>query len=110
MEYSDIRLATHLDVNRSTAFRWRKNGCPTDSLEAATQWAANRKPTANKLKVEVLEAVAPIPVNGETAYDVRDRLQAQEQTISAEVAGLNTALQQARSANENRRRTGCCKL
>jgi hypothetical protein len=103
MEYSDVQLAAHLNVNRSTAFRWRKNGCPTDSLEAATQWAQNRKPIATKQQTEVLEAVAPIAVNGETAYDVRDRLQAQEQTISAEIAGLNAALQQARSANDEQK-------
>jgi hypothetical protein len=103
MEYSDIQLATHLKVNRSTAFRWRKSGCPTNDLNAATQWAANRKPIATKLKTEVLEDVAPIPVNGETAYDVRDRLQAQEQSISAEISGLNAALQQARSANDEQK-------
>jgi hypothetical protein len=100
MEYSDIQLAAHLKVNCATAFRWRKSGCPTNDLEAATQWAENRKPTTTKLKAEVLEDVAPIPVNGETAYDVRDRLQAQEQSISAEIVGLNAALQQARSAND----------
>jgi hypothetical protein len=44
MRYSDVQLAAHLHVNKSTAFRWRKVGCPTNDLEAAAQWAQNRKP------------------------------------------------------------------
>jgi hypothetical protein len=119
MEYSDSQLATHLNVNRSTAFRWRKVGCPTNDLEAAAQWAQNRKPAARKLRAgeldssesntatkkiqaEVVEAVAPVVVEGETAYDVRNRLQAQEKSISAEISGLNQALEEARSANDEK--------
>jgi hypothetical protein len=102
MEYSDNQLATHLNVNRSTAFRWRKSGCSTNDLEAAKAWSRNRKPAVRRLqtgelnsiecntainliKNEVVEEVTPIPVAGEDAYSVRDRLQAQEQTISAEI-------------------------
>lgn len=103
MKYTDIQLATHLKVNRSTAVRWRKSGCPTNSLEAATAWAQNRKPAATKRKTEIIDDVPPIPVEGETAYDVRDRLQAQEQSISAEISGLNAALQEARLANDEKK-------
>jgi hypothetical protein len=99
MEYSDVQLGHALGVHRSTAFRWRKSGCPTNDLEAAKAWAQNRKPAAKNIKQDI-EPVAPIPVEGETAYDVRDRLQSQEQAISAEITGLNTALQESRSSND----------
>jgi hypothetical protein len=102
MEYSDIQLATHLHVNRSTAFRWRKVGCPTNDLEAASQWAQNRKPAGKKITTEGVESIAPVVVAGETAYDVRDRLQAQEKSISAEISGLNQALEEARGANDEK--------
>jgi hypothetical protein len=107
MEYSDIQFATHLNVNRSTAFRWRKVGCPTNNLEAASQWAQNRKPAQKKTTVEVavpLGNIEPVYATGEpeTPYSVRDRLQAQEQSISAEIAGLNQALQEARIANDEK--------
>ena len=46
------------------------------------------------------EGAALIPVIGETAYDVRDRLQAQERSISSEIIGLNAALEQARLSND----------
>ena len=46
------------------------------------------------------ESVAPIPVEGETAYNVRDRLQAQERSIASEIEGLNAALGQARLSND----------
>src|SRR6202030_3473302 len=48
------------------------------------------------------ESVAPIPVEGETAYNVRDRLQAQERSIASEIQGLNTALEQARLSNNEK--------
>ena len=102
MEYSDRQLATHLHVNRSTAFRWRKVGCPTNDLEAAAQWAQNRKPAGKKSTTEVAETVPPVIVAGETAYDVRDRLQAQEKSISAEISDLNQALEEARGANDEK--------
>ena len=38
----------------------------------------------------------------ETAYDVRDRLQAQERSISAEITELNSSLEQARHANDEK--------
>jgi hypothetical protein len=38
----------------------------------------------------------------ETPYSVRDRLQTQEQSISAEIAGLNQALQEARVTNDEK--------
>jgi hypothetical protein len=102
MEYSDNQLANHLNVNRSTAFRWRRLGCPTNDLEAAKAWAQNRKPAQKRIKNEVVEEITPIPVEGENPYCVRDRLQAQEQSISAEIAGLNVALEQARKANDEK--------
>jgi hypothetical protein len=106
MEYSDSQLATHLHVNRSTAFRWRKVGCPTNDLQAASQWAANRKPARKKSTIEVAVPIAIDPASpateAETAYNVRDRLQAQEQSISAEITALNAALQEARSAHDEK--------
>jgi len=102
MAYSDRQLAAHLHINTSTAWRWRKAGCPTDDLEAASQWAQNRKPAGNRVKNEVVEQVTPIPVQGEDPYSVRDRLQDQEQTIAGEISGLNLALQQARAANDEK--------
>src|ERR1700685_189466 len=102
MEYSDIQLAALLNVNRTTAFRWRKAGCPTDDLEAAKEWSQNRKPATSRTKNGVVEEVSPIPVIGEDPYAVRDRLMAQEQTISSEIAGLNVALQQAITANDEK--------
>jgi hypothetical protein len=107
MEYSDSQLATHLHVNRSTAFRWRKVGCPTNDLEAASQWAQNRKPAQKKSNVEVAgpsrtTEPATSTTEPETPYSVRDRLQAQEQSISAEIVGLNQALQEARITNDEK--------
>ena len=94
MEYTDTQLAKALGIDRTTAWRWRKDGMPSEDLELAKAWAQNRKP---KPKINV----APKPVmetfvgdkkltlhtgeKVETAYDVRDRLQAQERTIAAEV-------------------------
>jgi hypothetical protein len=107
MEYSDSQLATHLHVNRSTAFRWRKVGCPTNDLQAAEQWAANRKPAAKKAMIEVVVPTGyteptTSTAESETAYDVRDRLQSQEKTISLEITGLNQALEEARGANDEK--------
>jgi hypothetical protein len=98
MEYSDVQLGLTLNVHRSTAFRWRKAGCPTDDLDQAKAWAQNRKPKPKPPMAQ--ESVAPIPVEGETAYNVRDRLQAQERSIASEIEGLNAALEQARHSND----------
>jgi hypothetical protein len=95
MLYTDIELSKLLKVNRSTIFRWRTEcGMPVDDVEAARAFAANRKPATKRTpKVEV----DPIPVTGESVYDVRDRLHREEQLIASEIAGLNSALEQARS-------------
>src|ERR1700736_5375909 len=98
MEYSDVQLGQALGVHRSTAFRWRKVGMPTNDLEAAKSWAQNRKPKPKPSMAQ--ESIAPIPVEGETAYNVRDRLQAQERSIASEITGLNAALEQARLSND----------
>ncbi len=100
MAYTDIELSKVLKVNRSTIFRWRTEcGMPIDDLEAARAFAANRKPATKRTpKVEV----DPIPVIGESVYDVRDRLHKEERSIAAEVAGLNVALEQARSLNDEK--------
>ena len=102
MEYSGSQLASHLHVNRSTAFRWRKEGCSTNDLEAASHWAQNREPAGKNITTEVVESITPVVVVGETAYDVRDRPQAQEKSISAEISGLNQALGEARGANDEK--------
>jgi hypothetical protein len=106
MEYSDSQLATHLHVNRSTAFRWRKVGCPTNDLEAASQWAQNRKPKPKppiaEASISAFAETVTKRVEGETPYSVRDRLQTQEQSISAEISGLNQALEEARCANDEK--------
>jgi hypothetical protein len=107
MRYSDVQLAAHLQVNKSTAFRWRKLGCPTNDLEAASAWAQNRKPAQKKTTVEIAgpsrttEPATSTP-EPETPYSVRDRLQAQEQSISTEISGLNQALQEARITNDEK--------
>jgi hypothetical protein len=75
---------------------------PTDDLEAAKAFAQNRKPTTKREPKDAIEDVAPIPVEGETAYNVRDRLQAQERSISGEIQGLNAALEQARLSNDEK--------
>jgi len=100
MIYTDIELSKVLKVNRSTIFRWRTEcGMPVDDLEAARAFAANRKPATKRTpKVEV----DPIPVTGESVYDVRDRLHREEQFIASEIAGLNVALEQARSLNDEK--------
>jgi hypothetical protein len=102
MIYTDMELAKVLKVNRSTIFRWRtENGMPIDDLEAARAFAANRKPaTKRTTKVEV----DPIPIvdGDESVYAVRDRLHQEERRIAAEVAGLNVALEQARSLNDEK--------
>jgi hypothetical protein len=100
MIYTDIELSKVLKVNRSTIFRWRTEcGMPVDDLEAARAYAANRKPATKRTpKVEV----DPIPVTGESVYDVRDRLHREEQFIASEIAGLNVALEQARSLNDEK--------
>jgi hypothetical protein len=77
------------------------NSSPYD-LEAATEWAQNRKPAQKRIKNEVVEEITPILVSGEDPYSVRDRLQAQGQTISSEIAGLKLALTQARTANDEK--------
>jgi len=46
--------------------------------------------------------VEPIPVAGESVYDVRDRLHKEERSIAAEVAGLNVSLEQAPSLNDEK--------
>src|SRR5271165_4400043 len=102
MEYSDVQLGHALGVHRSTAFRWRKAGMPTNDLEAAKSWAQNRKPNSKREPTEPVEDVKAIPVAGESCYDVRDRLQMEEQSIASEIAGLNTALQQARLGNDEK--------
>ena len=86
---TDIELSKVLRVNRSTIFRWRTEcGMPVDDLEAARAFAANRKPAAKRTpKVEV----DPIPVTGESVYDVRDRVHREEELIASENAGLNVA-------------------
>jgi hypothetical protein len=98
MEYSDVQLGQALGVHRSTAFRWRKEGMDCSDIEAAKAWAQNRKPKPKQPMAQ--ESIAPIPVEGETAYNVRDRLQAQERSISSEITGLNAALEQARLGND----------
>jgi hypothetical protein len=35
MAYSDTQLAKELGIDRTTAWRWRKEGMPSDDLEAA---------------------------------------------------------------------------
>jgi hypothetical protein len=66
---------------------------PIDDLDAARAFAQKRKPATKRTpKVEV----DPVPVTGESVYDVRDRLHKEERSIAAEVAGLNVALEQAR--------------
>jgi hypothetical protein len=103
MEYSDVQLGLALNVHRSTAFRWRKEGMSTTDLDEARSWAQNRKPNTKRPIVEdSAESVAPIPVEGETAYNVRDRLQAQEHAIAAEITGLNAALAEARLAGDEK--------
>jgi hypothetical protein len=107
VEYTDTEIAKHLGIDRTTAWRWRKLGCPTNDLEAASFWAQNRKPLQKKGTIEVAVSLkhtkpATSPADAETAYNVRDRLQAQEQSISAEIAGLNTALQEARITNNEK--------
>jgi hypothetical protein len=100
MIYTDIELSKVLKVNRSTIYRWRTEcAMPVDDLEAARAFAETRKPAIKRIpKVEV----DPIPVTGESVYDVRDRLHREEQLIASEVAGLNAALEQARSLNDER--------
>jgi hypothetical protein len=54
-------------------------------LDAAKAFAQNRKPKPKPpMLKDSAESVAPIPVEGETAYKVRDCLQAQERSIAAE--------------------------
>jgi hypothetical protein len=107
VDYTYIQLAKALNVNRTTAYRWRKAGCPTNDLEAAAAWAQNRKPTQKRSTTEVAialsnaETVNPT-TEPETPYSVRDRLQTQEQSISAEIAGLNHALEEARISNDEK--------
>jgi len=100
MTYTDIELSKLLKVNRSTIFRWRTEcGMPVDDLEAARAFAETRKPATKRApKVEV----DPVPATGESVYDVRDRLHKEERSIAAEVAGLNVALEQARSLNDEK--------
>jgi hypothetical protein len=100
MIYTDIELSKLLKVNRSTIFRWRTEcNMPVDDLESARAFAANRKPATKRApKVEV----DPIPVTGESVYDVRDRLHREEQLIASEIAGLNASLEQARSLNDEK--------
>jgi hypothetical protein len=63
--------------------------------------AQNRKPATKRTpKVEV-EPI-PIPEGDENVYSVRDRLHKEERSIAAEVAGLNLALEQARSLNDEK--------
>ena len=62
MEYSDVQLGLALNVHRSTAFRWRKAGMDCSDLEAAKAFAQNRKPKPAARAKEVMESVAPIPV------------------------------------------------
>jgi hypothetical protein len=115
MAYTDTQLAKELGVDRTTAWRWRKEGCPNDDLEAARAFAQNRKPKKvdpshdASTSPEVMQTVVgdktltiPAGEKTETAYDVRDRLQAQERSISGEITGLNTALEQARAANDEK--------
>ena len=72
---------------------------PVDDLESARAFAETRKPATKRAsKVEV----DPVPVVGESVYDVRDRLHQEERRIAAEVAGLNVALEQARTLNDER--------
>jgi hypothetical protein len=98
--YTDLELSKLLHVNRSTIFRWRTEcNMPVDDLESARAFAAKRKPATKRTpKVEV----DPVPVTGKSVYDVRDRLHKEERSIAAEVAGLNAALEQARSLNDEK--------
>ena len=69
---------------------------------------SNESNTAQKkTTIEVAVPLKDIePANAtaepETPYSVRDRLQAQEQSISSEISGLNQALQEARITNEEK--------
>jgi hypothetical protein len=107
MAYTDTQLAKELGIDRTTAWRWRKEGMPSDDLEAAKAFAQNRKPKPKP--AQIMETVAgdkTLTIHAgektETAYDVRDRLQAQERSISAEITDLNSALEQARHANDEK--------
>lgn len=113
MEYTDTQLAKALGINRTTAWRWRKEGCPDDDLQAAKAFAQNRKPRpkpkpTNVVAPQVMETVVGDktltlpPVEVETPYNVRDRLQAQERTIAAEIEALNSALAEARGAGDEK--------
>jgi hypothetical protein len=93
---TDTQLAKALQVDRTTAWRWRKAGMPSDDLEAARAWAQNRKPKPERdtATLEVMETVVgdkTLTIHAgekvETAYDVRDRLQAQERTIGSGDSG-----------------------
>jgi hypothetical protein len=109
--YTDTQIAKALGIDRTTAWRWRKEGLPAEDLELAKAWAQNRKPKP-KVSVEpnpVMETFVgdkKLTIHAgekvETAYDVRDRLQAQERTIAAEIQGLNAALEQARLGNDEK--------
>jgi hypothetical protein len=94
---TDSELAKALHVNRSTAYRWRQLGMPTDDISATKAWVANRKTGEAES-----ESVTPIPAAGATAYDVRDRLQQEEQTMAAEISGLNASLEAARQAGDQK--------
>jgi len=111
MAYTDTQLAKALGIDRTTAWRWRKDGMSNEDIEAAKAFAQNRKPRPKpkptNVAPQIMETVVgdkklTIPVEGETAYNVRDRLQAQERTIAAEIEALNAALEQARAAGDEK--------
>jgi len=94
---SDLQLATALNVNKSTVWRWRtKLGMPNTSLEAARDWASNRVATKNKQ--DLVDVPDVIPVTGDCPYDVLARIRCNEQIIAGEVKALTLALNRARSA------------
>lgn len=83
--YTDSELAKLFKVDRTTIFRWRKLGLPNNDSELAFAWVKNYKLNSHPGVATVAEGigsdVVPIAVKGDTAYDVRDRLQAEEQKI-----------------------------
>jgi hypothetical protein len=99
---SDIFLAKEFGVNRSTVFRWRAAGLPdTRNLELVRQWVEARKAESGK-EDDAVKSVEPVPVSGNSPYDVRDRLQVEEAAIASEIQGIKAALDKARKKKDEK--------
>src|SRR5258708_4379557 len=104
-QLTHTEIAKALGVTQPTIHTWRQAGMPTASVEAARQWRETHRPHKGSVTPpvqEVLQAPSFELAVGNNPYDVVNRLQTFERTVSGQIeAWVNVSLPQARAARDN---------